>query len=105
MLGKLRGRRPVARTFRLPDANVEMWNTEGDGQIAVENPDVRWRAIGAHFPRRSLDDGTERDLAPMIFEQIAQEGFKAVRVCWKRKDVERRPVGIDGALGQTVFVV
>src|ERR1700734_1992528 len=95
MLGEFRRGWPVARALRLANANVKVGDPESDGQIAVENPDVRWRAIGAHFPRRPLDDGAKGDLAPMIFEEVAEQRFKASRVCWKPKDVERRPVGID----------
>jgi hypothetical protein len=47
---------------------MKMRDAEGDGEIAVEQPDPRRRTVGVDLPRRALNDRPEDDFTPVIFE-------------------------------------
>src|SRR5262249_55069146 len=66
----------VLGAFIFSDAEMKVRAIEADGQVTVEFADPVWLAGTGQLIGRTLDDGPENNLVPVIGEKIGQKLFQ-----------------------------
>src|SRR6516225_10557775 len=82
-------RRPLVWT----DAKVEMRHAEGHRQVAVQHPNMGRRVGRSDLPGCPLDQRSERDLVPMLLEEVPQQCLQTGLVCRQPEDFDGRAMG------------
>ncbi len=85
----------MGAAFVNANANMEVRRAEGDRQIPIEHPDMGRRSRRLELKGRALDDWSESDFAPVVFEQIAQQCLERLCVRRQGEDVDGRTVDFD----------
>jgi hypothetical protein len=76
---------------------MEVWGTKGDGEIAIEYPDMRRCVRRLKLPGSTLNDRSEDDLIPMRLEQFPQQALERRLVGRQRENLDDMPVIVGDA--------